>query len=70
VPGEGFPYQADVTTCTWTVTLSATGDVPVSAARSFVTKRIQHLTMSHDVRSELTNNDFTRRPVEPPPMSR
>jgi hypothetical protein len=33
VPGEGLPYQADVTTCTWTVTLSrATGDVPVSAA--------------------------------------
>ncbi len=33
VPGEGLPYQADVTTCTWTVTLSeATGDVPVSVA--------------------------------------
>ena len=30
----------------------------------------EDLTMSHDVRSELTNNDFTRRPVEPPPMSR
>jgi hypothetical protein len=33
VPGEGLPYQADTTTCTWIVTLSqATGDVPVSAA--------------------------------------
>jgi hypothetical protein len=32
VPGEGLPYQADVTTCTWTVTLSgATGNVPISA---------------------------------------
>jgi hypothetical protein len=28
VPGEGLPYQADYTTCTWTVTLShATRDV-------------------------------------------
>jgi hypothetical protein len=33
VPGEGLPYQADFTTCTWIVTLSkATGDVPISAA--------------------------------------
>ncbi len=33
VPGEGLPYQAPTTTCTWTVTLSqATGTVPVSAA--------------------------------------
>lgn len=33
VPGEGLPYQASVTTCTWTVTLSkATGDVPISTA--------------------------------------
>ena len=33
VPGEGLPYQAPETTCTWTVTLSqATGDVPISAA--------------------------------------
>jgi hypothetical protein len=31
VPGEGLPYQAAVTTCTWTVTLSdATGNVPIS----------------------------------------
>lgn len=31
VPGEGLPYQASFTTCTWTVTLSgATGDVPIS----------------------------------------
>ena len=33
VPGEGLPYQANFTTCTWTVSLSdATGDVPVSVA--------------------------------------
>jgi hypothetical protein len=33
VPGEGLPYQAPSTTCTWTVTLSkATATVPVSAA--------------------------------------
>jgi len=33
VPGEGLPYQADFTTCTWTVTLSgATADVPVAVA--------------------------------------
>jgi len=33
VPGEGLPYQAPSTTCTWTVTLSkATGTVPVSVA--------------------------------------
>jgi hypothetical protein len=33
VPGEGLPYQAPVTTCTWTVKLSkATGTVPVSVA--------------------------------------
>jgi hypothetical protein len=31
VPGEGLPYQADSTTCTWTITLSdATTDVPVA----------------------------------------
>ena len=31
VPGEGLPYQAPVTTCTWVVTMSkATGAVPVS----------------------------------------
>jgi hypothetical protein len=33
VPGEGLPYQAPVTTCTCTVTLSQpTASVPVSAA--------------------------------------
>ncbi len=33
VPGEGLPYQAPTTTCTWTVTLSqATGPVPISVA--------------------------------------
>ncbi|MGA3362611.1 MAG: hypothetical protein ABSD82_11345 [Solirubrobacteraceae bacterium] len=31
VPGEGLPYQAPATTCTWTVTMkNATADVPVS----------------------------------------
>ena len=33
VPGEGLPYQAPATTCTWTVTLSqSTAPVPISAA--------------------------------------
>ena len=33
VPGEGLPYQAPATTCTWIVTMSgATGPVPVSAS--------------------------------------
>jgi hypothetical protein len=33
VPGEGLPYQAPSTTCTWTVTLSkATTRVPLAAA--------------------------------------
>jgi hypothetical protein len=33
VPGEGLPYQAPTTTCTWTVTISrATGEVPVSVS--------------------------------------
>jgi hypothetical protein len=33
VPGEGLPYQAPTTTCTWTVTMSrATGEVPVSVS--------------------------------------
>ena len=33
VPGEGLPYQADATTCTWTVTMKdVTADVPVSIA--------------------------------------
>lgn len=33
VPGEGLPYQAPTTTCTWTVTLSkASGPVPVDVA--------------------------------------
>ena len=33
VPGEGLPYQAPATTCTWVVTMSgATGPVPVSAS--------------------------------------
>ena len=32
VPGEGLPFQAPATTCTWTVTMSgATGPVPVRA---------------------------------------
>lgn len=32
VPGEGLPYQASATTCTWVVTMSgATGPVPISA---------------------------------------
>jgi hypothetical protein len=31
VPGEGLPYQAPTTTCTWVVTMSrATGTVPVT----------------------------------------
>jgi hypothetical protein len=31
VPGEGLPYQATETTCTWVVTMSgATGTVPIS----------------------------------------
>ena len=31
VPGEGLPYQATETTCTWVVTMSgATGSVPIS----------------------------------------
>lgn len=31
VPGEGLPYQAPATTCTWTVTMwKATGPVPIS----------------------------------------
>ncbi len=31
VPGEGLPYQAPATTCTWVVTMSkATGPVPIS----------------------------------------
>jgi hypothetical protein len=34
--------------------------------RPYITKRIQHLTVRHILRSELTNNDFTRRLVEPP----
>ena len=30
VPGEGLPYQAPTTTCTWVVTMSdATGPVPI-----------------------------------------
>jgi hypothetical protein len=33
VPGEGLPYQARATTCTWTVTIAkVTGRVPVAAA--------------------------------------
>jgi hypothetical protein len=33
VPGEGLPYQATSTTCTWVITMSgATGPVPVSVA--------------------------------------
>jgi hypothetical protein len=33
VPGEGLPYQAPATTCTWTVTLSkATASVPISVS--------------------------------------
>jgi hypothetical protein len=33
VPGEGLPYQAPTTTCTWTVTMTrATGEVPISVA--------------------------------------
>jgi hypothetical protein len=33
VPGEGLPYQADATTCTWTVTLTnATRDIPISTS--------------------------------------
>jgi hypothetical protein len=33
VPGEGLPYQASATTCTWVVTMSeATGPVPVSVS--------------------------------------
>jgi len=41
VPGEGLPYQADATTCTWTVTLTgATTDIPIST-RAFTS--IDHL---------------------------
>jgi hypothetical protein len=41
VPGEGLPFQAPATTCTWTVTMSgATGPVPVRA-RDFTS--IDHL---------------------------
>jgi len=33
VPGEGLPYQAADTTCTWTVTITAkSGSVPISAS--------------------------------------
>ena len=33
VPGEGLPFQADATTCTWVVTMSAaTAPVPISTA--------------------------------------
>jgi hypothetical protein len=33
VPGEGLPFQAPATTCTWTVTMSAaTKPVPISAS--------------------------------------
>jgi hypothetical protein len=33
VPGEGLPYQAPSTTCTWVVTMSgATGPIPISPA--------------------------------------
>jgi hypothetical protein len=33
VPGEGLPYQAPTTTCTWVVSMSrATGAVPISRA--------------------------------------
>jgi hypothetical protein len=33
VPGEGLPYQATATTCTWTVRISeATGPVPISVS--------------------------------------
>ena len=33
VPGEGLPYQAPATTCTWTVEISdATGTVPISVS--------------------------------------
>lgn len=33
VPGEGLPYQADATTCTWTVTLTgASAPVPIVIA--------------------------------------
>lgn len=33
VPGEGLPYQADATTCTWIVTITGTsGSIPVRAS--------------------------------------
>ena len=33
VPGEGLPYQATTTTCTWVITMSgATGPVPLSVS--------------------------------------
>jgi len=33
VPGEGLPYQAAATTCTWVVTMSgATAPVPISTS--------------------------------------
>ena len=47
VPGEGLPYQAEATTCTWTVTLSgATSTVPLSA-QQFTT--LDHLGVRYKV---------------------
>jgi hypothetical protein len=41
VPGEGLPYQTSATTCTWTVTITATGaSIPI-ATKDFTS--IDHL---------------------------
>jgi outer membrane lipoprotein SlyB len=41
VPGEGLPYQASATTCTWTVTITATGAAIPIATKDFTS--IDHL---------------------------
>ena len=47
VPGEGLPYQAPATTCTWVVTMSAvTGPVPVAAAEFTSLDQTGHLYRS------------------------
>ena len=44
VPGEGLPYQAPTTTCTWVVTMSdATGPVPISPSDFSSIDDLDHL---------------------------
>jgi hypothetical protein len=59
VPGEGLPYQASATTCTWTVTMTgATVPVPITTA-DFTT--IDHLgTVYH--------SGFVAGQTKPPAM--